>query len=725
MANKRRIQLSNGLGSVFVTEQGLLFSSQHVLDQVTDLCATKKFRDILGPDLLALGWYVNTREYMKLNREIAEGLSDETSHDSVLVRFHNKDYYVKYSDLLNKAVVKVFAYEDEALEKQARINGHTLMFNKKGMEDKMKNSIKMDSPMPGAAKTENSNGMLGLGSSPEQLEWDRQTDREKWEKQQMKQVKIQGKTYQSKPAPNRPEIEKGEAGIIDEWIVMKDGKTIGKLVKWIKQSDGTEYGFFYHQNDPIYLKASDVEFIGEGMKMTTEQKLRKYIREQVIKTLEDSPYGKPDPQFYLNPDGDMTEQEGEAPSKEELEAKQKAAQEKAKKDAYKRFFSQALAKFGYSGVSSIPDEKKKSFFDFVDKNWTSKQEAEQGPKGVKGTTKKVDETVERVKVDGKMYDANVFFDDDAANAFMETHPGWGVITANGQEGTKNYKVYVAKNADTGQKDWEDPAGKGKWTDPAGGIHDDDEDDPASMYVETSGTGGVAGYETPMAFTGQPGKVSKKQKQISNQLGYKLVDDETDEGVAQYLNEDMHEVQIKNELYSEILGILQANFPGTPDNKFEYIATAIIEMLDEKNLLETLLKEDDYPQWQGKYDKMYKTILSVFNNYRNGVLQNEYEDAANEILIAFNEENLLETLLKEGLDSYYFKDENLTSEQKLGLAMRQVRNNLYEVEKVVSRTIKMKNEDNVDSSKVGKRTYQALKRINEKVIRLMIALQELK
>ena len=188
-------------------------------------------------------------------------------------------------------------------------------------------------------------------------------------------------------------------------------------------------------------------------------------------------------------------------------------------------------------------------------------------------------------------------------------------------------------------------------------------------TETSNSSGVAGYMSPMAFTGQPGKVSKKQKQISNQLGYKLVDDTKEEGIAQYMNEDMHEVYSKNQAYSIIIGVLQTNFTDMNDHDAEFIADQIIEKMDEKNLLETVLKE--------------------------------------------------------GLDSYYFKDENLTSEQKLGLAMRQVRNSLQEVEKVVSKTIKMKNENGINSTEVGKRTYQALKRINEKTIRLMIALQELK
>jgi hypothetical protein len=83
---------------------------------------------------------------------------------------------------------------------------------------------------------------------------------------------------------------------------------------------------------------------------------------------------------------------------------------------------------------------------------------------------------------------------------------------------------------------------------------------------------------------------------------------------------------------------------------------------------------------------------------------------------------VETLLKE---SFYFKDENLTPEQKMNLAVRQIRNNLHEVEKLVSRTIRLKNESGIQSEEYGKRTYAALRKINEKIIRLMGSIQNFK
>jgi len=725
--------------------------------------------------------------------------------NSTLVKFHGKNYYVDYDDLLNKANDKLFAYEDEELTKNATLNGKTLMFNKKDMEDKLKKDIKMPTRMPSNLATEDNmhkinemrsigkrnidklkkimhdmwaknynvtedeiiealpvewwdtwesadseirrlvhdflnklkharsldeDDMLGLGSSFDQQFKQKVGDKEKWDKKQDNFTLT----------PDR--IKQTELEI--EWL--QDKIKSGTLKP--KQKKEYEYR--------IRRKELTLAFRGKkGNKMTNEQKLRKYIREMIFEALkEDAPYGEPDEALYLfktgqdylaGIQGESLDEEGEQPSAEELAAKQKAAEAKAKKQAYQRFFSQALAKFGYSGVSSIPDEKKKSFFDYIDQNWTSKQEAPQ--------KKVASEEVEssEIKKDGTyMY--------HPANARDQLVDIYGNKMVSGMEFI--LKVFVPnkfvelENAnEIGDLYTVEPEifmdefrSTDDWTDPAGGTHSFDDDDPAKMYEtsdqrdlqfkvgdevkmikpasaasgywktyndlknqtgkiiriipnsdtnsvevkwsngklhimkskslmpagikETSGTGGIAGYETPMAFTGKKG-ISKKQKSIANQLGYELVDK----------------------------------------------SYAVKDQGDTQDLKEGLLKE------QGSY---YDNIIKLLYSYSEKTIPELNEKYIRENYFGDIAEDLVKSdMINEGLDSYYFKDENLTSEQKLGLAMRQVRNSLQEVEKVVTRTIKMKNEENVDSSKVGKRTYSALKRINEKVIRLMIALQDLK
>lgn len=47
-------------------------------------------------------------------------------------------------------------------------------------------------------------------------------------------------------------------------------------------------------------------------------------------------------------------------------------------DEYKKFFKSALKKFGVSSPGDLEGDKKKEFYDYVDKNWKSDKEKETG-----------------------------------------------------------------------------------------------------------------------------------------------------------------------------------------------------------------------------------------------------------------------------------------------------------------------------------------------------------
>lgn len=473
---------------------------------------------------------------------------------SMLVRFKDKNYYVRYDDLLNKAAKNLFAYEDEALAKNVKLNGKTLMFNKKDMEDKLKNNIKMDSPMPGAAKTES--------------------------------------------------------------------------------------------------------------KMTNEQKLRKYIREMIIEALkEDAPYGQPDEDKYLfktgqdylaGIQGDSSMDEAvEEPSAEDLTAKEKAAKEAQRKQAYKRFFSQALAKFGYSSPASIPDDKKKSFYDYIDANWTSKQEAP-----LEETTGAEKISIDNIEVDDIIIDkeGHKFRVDKNDNNNIE------IVDLGTTEEYSLNKKYIPRYIVSIEK-------------------------ASNKIRETSNSGGVAGYETPMAFTGKKG-ISKKQKSIANQLGYELVD-------KSYAVKDQGDTQ----------DLKEAQFYSNTDEA--YIQNEIIKILSSNAVADS--KYDNEIDFGQKTDKVLH--------------EDDFDVVANHIIELLKKNP--DARLNEGLDSYYFKDDTLTNEQKLGLSIRTIRNTLMEVERLVQKSIKLKSENNIDTDKMGKRIYSALRRINEKTVRLMVALNDLK
>lgn len=320
--------------------------------------------------------------------------------NSILVRFKDKNYYIDYDMLLNKATEKLFAFEDPELQKNAKYRGKTLMFNKKDLDDKLKGDIKMNSRMPGAAKTESKN-----------FKENKVTDEQKLRKY-IREMVIKT-LYEDAPYGQPDEALylfktdqdylQGIQGdsTIDE---AKNMQIIGttkfldcnegiivfgndvNIRKWFKQFNEEEHEIIFlnyedikkqlekilgvkveeHFNDywdenyPKYL-----EFFVNSMDMDNEIKAK--LKGKVFKA-------------KFKAEANVVNEATEQPSAEELAAKQKAAEEAKKKAAYQRFFSQALAKFGYSSPASIPDEKKKAFWNFVDSAWTSKQEKNIGTK---------------------------------------------------------------------------------------------------------------------------------------------------------------------------------------------------------------------------------------------------------------------------------------------------------------------------------------------------------
>ena len=75
------------------------------------------------------------------------------------------------------------------------------------------------------------------------------------------------------------------------------------------------------------------------------------------------------------------------------------------------------------------------------------------------------------------------------------------------------------------------------------------------------------------------------------------------------------------------------------------------------------------------------------------------------------------LRNEGKYHDFRNDDSLTTKQKIGMAMRETRDNLTELERVVRYNVKLKNELNVDSRDYWKNTHKALSKISERLVRL--------
>ena len=74
-------------------------------------------------------------------------------------------------------------------------------------------------------------------------------------------------------------------------------------------------------------------------------------------------------------------------------------------------------------------------------------------------------------------------------------------------------------------------------------------------------------------------------------------------------------------------------------------------------------------------------------------------------------------VNEGQYHNYRNDESMTAKQKIGLSMREVRDKLNELDKLVKINVRLKNELNVDSKTYWKRTHAAMKKIIERLVKL--------
>ena len=75
------------------------------------------------------------------------------------------------------------------------------------------------------------------------------------------------------------------------------------------------------------------------------------------------------------------------------------------------------------------------------------------------------------------------------------------------------------------------------------------------------------------------------------------------------------------------------------------------------------------------------------------------------------------VVKEGMYHDYRNDESLTPKQKIGRSMREIRDSLNELNKLVKMNVRLKNELNVDSRSYWKNTHKALNKISERLVKL--------
>jgi len=74
-------------------------------------------------------------------------------------------------------------------------------------------------------------------------------------------------------------------------------------------------------------------------------------------------------------------------------------------------------------------------------------------------------------------------------------------------------------------------------------------------------------------------------------------------------------------------------------------------------------------------------------------------------------------INEGRYHDWRNDETLTPKQKIGKSIREVKNSLNELDKMVKMAVKLKTELNVDSNSYWKNTHKAITKISERLVKM--------
>ena len=212
--------------------------------------------------------------------------------------------------------------------------------------------------------------------------------------------------------------------------------------------------------------------------------------------------------------------------------------------------------------------------------------------------------------------------------------------------------------------------------------------------EANSTASVGGsYNTPHAFGGSNKKGKKKGK-----AGYEGGHTEPTDGTGHFLADDP---KLRKESIQEMTSRTKRDM----ENSFE----------TSEDLDDFITKhQDSIPKSQWRKIDNY---LDDIRDEEQGMKSSGWADPAKKGLKKILMRHIKESVVNEGRYHAWRNDESLSPRQKIGMAMRETRDNLTELERVVRYNVRLKNELKVDSRDYWKTTHKALSKISERLVRL--------
>ncbi len=190
--------------------------------------------------------------------------------------------------------------------------------------------------------------------------------------------------------------------------------------------------------------------------------------------------------------------------------------------------------------------------------------------------------------------------------------------------------------------------------------------------EANSTSSVGGsYNTPHAFGG-----SNKKGKGKGKAGYTGGHDEPTDGTGHFIADDP---KLRKESVREARTInVEPNWEGVW-RYFKYMA------------------QTNPAVWK----RMQRNLGSEWGKLEKMAQQKRWQSES----------------ITEGRYHAWRNDDSLSPKQKIGIAMRETRDSLKELERVVRYNVKLKNELKVDSRDYWKNTHKALNKISERLVKL--------
>ena len=245
--------------------------------------------------------------------------------------------------------------------------------------------------------------------------------------------------------------------------------------------------------------------------------------------------------------------------------------------------------------------------------------------------------------------------------------------------------------------------------------------------EASTTANVPGYMTPNAFSGK-GKMDRRDSVASGSGYQKVNEDITSSGYSQ-LRKPIQGIAVA---LKDLLKGLQSQNDDVVIPEIEYIyekAEELMKILQNKKYNESINEFKNMKPGLKKAlaQKGYGPIFFTIDQSKKQLKQLQYTrgEILDTLYTMFGKEDpkivakIKESVNKvnEGKYHDYRNDESLTPKQKIGNSMREVRNALTELGKLIDMNVRLKNELNVDSRSYWKNTHKALSKISERLVKL--------